>query len=564
MLKTLFDALQRYAALVLGILAAIGAVLIVVFLQPSSETGNQFLFGLSSRRLALGIGFIFFWSINVAAILWVNLKSHSKGTNIESTINGWMPLGLVILYFLILIIGGTILAMIPPSLKTMKFLHPWWEQLHGLFIWLFFLCLVFILLIKAVCSETVSGKKVVYVTEQFLVLAVLFIATFFLYRHFAVLIGWVNKTKYSFWDLLAGQFIQGKLYLDNPPYTHDLTFYKGNWYVPMPPLPAVLLMPLAWLVGADDISTSLISMFFSAINGVLVLLILKDLNARKWIRVSRSGIFLLVVLFLFGTPHLWVGISGRGWYLSQILNVLFLALATYSALRSWSPWLTGIFVALAMTSRPNSLMTWPFVFAISMQVLKENGEKIDLKRAFLWSLKTAIPVILAVAGLLTYNYMRFENILDFGYTTVNAGSDIVYNVQTWGMFSPHFIPRNLSVMFLEMPWINLNSHWPIEPSATGMSVFLTTPALIYLFHRYPKQWWVIGAWTAVFCNIALLSLYHTTGAHQFGYRYILDMLTPLIALIAVGFDRKIPWHFIALVLVSIIINMYGADWFMNG
>lgn len=172
--------------------------------------------------------------------------------------------------------------------------------------------------------------------------------------------------------------------------------------------------------------------------------------------------------------------------------------------------------------------------------------------------------MLAVAGLLTYNYLRFENILDFGYTTVNAGFDIVYNIQTWGMFSPHFIPRNLSVMFLEMPWINPNSHWPIEPSATGMSVFLTTPALIYLFHRYPKQWWVIGAWTAVFCNIALLSLYHTTGAHQFGYRYILDMLTPLITLIAVGFDRKIPWHFVALVLVSIIVNMYGADWFMNG
>jgi hypothetical protein len=208
-------------------------------------------------------------------------------------------------------------------------------------------------------------------------------------------------------------------------------------------------------------------------------------------------------------------------------------------------------------------MTWPFVFAISMQLLQENQGKINLKQAFYWSVKTIPPIALAIIGLLTYNYLRFENILDFGYTTVNAGSDIVHNVQTWGMFSPHFIPRNLMVMFFEMPWINLHSHWPIEPSATGMSVFLTTPALIYLFHRYPKHWWVVGAWVAVLFNIILLSLYSNTGAHQFGYRYILDMLVPLIILLAVGWAGK-SVAFYCPCLVSILINMYRADWFMNG
>jgi hypothetical protein len=333
----------------------------------------------------------------------------------------------------------------------------------------------------------------------------------------------------------------------------------------MPPLPAILMMPIAYLKGINDINTSHFSMFFSAINGVLVFLILKNINDRKWIQISQIGILLLVILFLFGTPHLWLGISGRGWYLSQILTVSFLALSVYSALRSWSPWLVGAFIAIAMTARPNSLMTWPFVFAISMQILKEKQEKINLKQAFYWSLKTALPIMMAIIGLLTYNYLRFDNFLDFGYTTVNAGSDIVYNVQTWGMFSVHFIPKNLMVMFFKMPWINLKSPWPIEPSATGMSVFLTTPALIYLFRRYPKQWWVIGAWVAVLFNMILLSLYSNTGAHQFGYRYILDMLVPLIALLAVGMDKKkIPWHFVLLLLFSILINMYGADWFMNG
>lgn len=119
-------------------------------------------------------------------------------------------------------------------------------------------------------------------------------------------------------------------------------------------------------------------------------------------------------------------------------------------------------------------------------------------------------------------------------------------------------------MFLELPWINPGGRWLIEPSAAGMSIFLTTPALIYLFRRYPKAWWVIGAWTAILFNIVLLSMYHNTGAHQFGYRYILDLQVPLFAMLAVGMKEKIPWHFILLVVLSVVINLYGANWFMNG
>jgi hypothetical protein len=564
MVKILSDILKRYAILILSALAVTGIVLIVIFLQPRSELENQFLFGLSSRRFLLGAVFIFFWLINVAVIFWIGLRSSIWGVAVENKVVTWIPLGMVMLYFVAFVTGTTFLVMIPPILRSFKFLQPWREQLDGLFLWTFFLSSFLAVFIKIMYSEIVRVKKMICVAEQFLLAAGIFMITFFLYDHFAVLIGWVNKTKYSFFDLLAGQFIQGKLYLKDPPYIHDLTFYNGNWYVPMPPLPAILMIPLAYLNGADDINTSHFSMFFSAINGALVFLILKNINDRKWIRISQSGILVLVVLFLFGTPHLWVGISGRGWYVSQILTVLFLALAIYSALRSWSPWLVGAFIGIAMTARPNSLMTWPFVFAISMQILKENQGKIDLKQAIYWGLKTIPPIMMAIIGLFIYNYLRFDNFLDFGYTTVNAGSDIVYNVQTWGMFSTHFIPKNLMVMFFKLPWINPNSRWPIEPSATGMSVFLTTPALIYLFHRYPKQWWVIGAWAAVLCNITLLSLYSNTGAHQFGYRYILDMLVPLITLLAVGMNKKTPWHFVVLVLASVLINMYGADWFMNG
>jgi hypothetical protein len=341
----------------------------------------------------------------------------------------------------------------------------------------------------------------------------------------------------------------------------------------MPPLPGILLIPFAYWLGAENISTSYFSMVASAANGLMLFLILKQLVARKWLEISDHGIFWLVIVFLFGTPHLWVGISGRGWYVSQILTVLFLALAVYAALRSWSAWLIASCIAVAMLARPNSLMTWPFVFAIFMQILKEQQGFINLKQILIWVSKTALPIALAIVVLLGYNYLRFEKITDFGYTTVNAGPEIIGNVQKYGLWSPHFIPNNLYVMLLKTPRINWGTPWPtepqgalwpIDPTTTGMSIFLTTPALLYLFRRYPRQWWVLGAWVSVLFNVILLSFYSNTGAHQFGYRYILDFLIPLTTMLAIAIGRKVRWHFVLSVLLSIAINLYGAYWFMNG
>ena len=273
---------------------------------------------------------------------------------------------------------------------------------------------------------------------------------------------------------------------------------------------------------------------------------------------------LLVVLFAFGTPHLWVGIRGRAWFVSQIVTVTFLALAVFAALRSWSPWLVGISLGAAIATRPNGLMTWPFVFAIAMQILKEVHGLVSWKQIMKWSIKTIIPMGVAVAGLLIYNYARFENFLDFGYTSINGDPVIVANANKYGLFSPHFILTNLKAMLFYFPAIQPGNQWPILPYTTGMNLFLVTPPLIYLFHRYERKWWILGAWACVFFNFVLLVLYHNTGAHQFGYRYILDALIPLIAMLAVALGGKIPWHFILLLLFSIAFNIYGAYWFING
>lgn len=560
---------RQAATFFLSVMAVAGSILFASFIYLPSEVGNQFFLGLSRARFSIGVVFLAFLLVNIGAAFLSVTKWWTWQENFEKKIELWVSnkiiLALTALYFLTLMTGALLLVTIPPIPISLVFLEPVRVRLLAPIAWAFLSSSLLIILVRFLYAGKVRGEEFIRLLDKSLLVSGIFLFTFFFYEHFAAWIGWVNKTKYSYWNLLAEEFLNGRLFLSNPPSnTHDLTLYNGKWYVPSPPVPAILMMPLAYLVGAEKISAADFSMFFSAINAALVFLIFDQLIRRQWIRLSYAAALCLVLLFAFGTPHLWVGISGRFWFVSQILTVTFLALAVFAALKSWSPWIVGICMGLAVGTRPNGLMSWPFVFAITMQIMKEEQGYINFKKIFAWSLKSAIPITVAVLGLLLYNYARFENLLDFGYTTINGDPGIVRNAQTHGLFSTYYIRYNLRVMLLYLPEIHWGSRWLILPSGAGMSIFLTTPALIYLFHRYEGKWWIFGAWTAALFNFLLLILYHNTGKDQFGYRYILDALVPLIALLAAALGKKIPWHFILLLLLSIIINLYGANWFMNG
>ncbi|HEX6269754.1 MAG TPA: hypothetical protein VFZ43_05935 [Anaerolineales bacterium] len=559
----------RQSARLLFIIIAIPGILIFLdFLRSPSEIGNQFLFGLSRVRFAIGMLFAFFLTLNLSVIILMSLKPGALQVLIENRLNLWITnhpiLVIGALSFTALATFILVLGIIPPVIRAFNFLESVGTRAGGLIFWLFFASSLSTIFLRITCRDLFRENTVVAIVDRFLLLATIFLIAFFLYEHLLIWTGAANQSRYSYWNLLADEFLRGNLYLENPPHNHDLTLYRGKWYVPMPPLPAILMMPLAYLIGGESINMSDISILFSAINAVLVFLILEQLSRRRWIKLSRTDLLLLVVLFAFGNPHLWVGIRGRAWFVSQIVTVAFLALAVLAALRSWSPWWVGISIGLAIAARPNGILTWPFVFAITIQILKEEHGSISWKQIRDWSIKTIIPMAIAVAGLLIYNYARFENFLDFGYTTIHGGPAIVANAQSYGIFSPRYILNNIKAMFFYLPAIRFGDQWPILPSTLGTSIFLVTPPLIYLFRRYEHKWWILGAWASVFLNFVLLVLYHNTGAHQFGYRYILDALVPLMALLAVALGGKIPWHFILLLLFSIMFNIYGTYWFING
>ncbi len=363
--------------------------------------------------------------------------------------------------------------------------------------------------------------------------------------------------------LLASAFLHGKIYLLNTPTsTHDLTFFAGHWFVPYPPFPVILILPFVAIWGVQVFNLTTFSVALAALAAVIVYLILSQLIQSGWVQLSRDGALWLTALFTFGTVYWWLSITTEEGFFSQNVTVFFCGLAFLSVLKKWPALSTGICLGAAVLSRPDVFVLWPALLAIAIQN-NLNEEKVNWKYILKWGSLSAVPVILGVLILLSYNFVRFGNFFDFGYVTINGAASIVQNVKNYGLFSTHYFQSNLNSMFLAMPEFKLSCEYYIT-TGWGISIIATTPAIIYLVRKIKVNWWIGGCWCSIILSILLLSLYSNNGANQYGYRYVMDFIIPAIMIIAFTAGRKISALLQILIVASIIINYYGTiSWFKS-
>jgi hypothetical protein len=203
---------------------------------------------------------------------------------------------------------------------------------------------------------------------------------------------------------------------------------------------------------------------------------------------------------------------------------------------------------------------WPALLAITIQ-LNSIKEKVNWRYVFKWALFSAIPVILGAGCLIYYNYVRFGNFFDFGYAVLDGSEFLMEKVQKWGVFNLHYVRFNLNSMFLALPQLTAECRYFL-PRGYGMSILMTTPALIYVLRRFNVSWWIGGCWCSIILSIAVLSMYSNNGAIQYSYRYLMDFIVPVIMIIAYNAGEKVSRLLKTLIIVSIIINYYGTiSWF---
>ena len=110
------------------------------------------------------------------------------------------------------------------------------------------------------------------------------------------------------WHLVARSFLEGKLYLENPASTHDLTFYNGHWYVPFPRCRRWSCCRCCRSWRGQHQHGPVFHFLGGALNAVMVYPILSSASRLKMIPTSTAGNLWLTVLFAWDHPLVAVGV----------------------------------------------------------------------------------------------------------------------------------------------------------------------------------------------------------------------------------------------------------------
>ena len=169
-----------------------------------------------------------------------------------------------------------------------------------------------------------------------------------------------------------------------------------------------------------------------------------------------------------------------------------------------------------------------------------------------------------------YNFARFGSIWETGHNFHNAAAKFTENIQKYGKISVHYIPINLYYLFINVP--QLQEKFPFfDFSLDGNSILFTSPLFLLTFILVRRRYWQkkemiyfnLAIIVSIITIVTFLSVYFSTGFIQFGYRYALDFIPLLILLLAEIASMIHVLVLIPLFILSILINMLGALWFLK-
>jgi len=395
---------------------------------------------------------------------------------------------------------------------------------------------------------------------------------------FAILAGdrIVRHTAYNHYALMADAWVHGhqELVGGPPGYSgmNDFALFEGKWFISFPPFPAVLMTPFVWLAGsAENFRDGQFVVWLSGIGPGVLFLVLEKL--RRTGRSERSEVdnVRLALLFAFGTVYFFSAVQGTVWYAAHVVGVGLAALFVLFALDCERPILAGVMLGFMFLTRPTTALVGMFFVLEAIRIAgKDYSKLVDL------AVKSAVPVGACLAFAAFLNHARFHtwDPSAFGHEYLQVGWKT--RIDRWGLFSFHFLPRNISVMFASLPWKPLASdtlqlevlgmtfvvpHYVI--SGHGVALWFTTP--FYFFLLRPKQ--ITATWTAALVAalgpMAMNLLYQNSGWFQFGYRFSNDYAVFLFVMLAMGLPR-LGRGFWVLAAWSIGINFFGARSFERG
>jgi hypothetical protein len=344
---------------------------------------------------------------------------------------------------------------------------------------------------------------------------------------------------------------------------NDVIVIAGRIFVPFAPFPAIALMPLIAVIGpvtADHWETGINAALAAGVVGLAFWV-----GGRIGLRRIPARVFLAVLLG-FSTQVWWVTTRGGVWHTGHLIATILLLLLLAEMFGRQRALLMGLLVGLAFLTRAPVAFAGP---GLALWVLHRSGA---LDRHLSRNARVArLPWrgwVLLMAGFAPslaffffYNWARFGSVFESGYGMA-ALPPFLETLRRQGLFSPVHIGMNIEYLFLKLPRFTAEFPW-FHPDGLGMSVFFTSPALLLalLAPWRDRRTWILLI-TAVLVLIPTL-LYYGGGWLQYGYRYFLDSIPfiwAMVGLYGVKHRGGYPWWAWVLLGWGVIIGLAGVYW----
>lgn len=315
-------------------------------------------------------------------------------------------------------------------------------------------------------------------TKILLILILIFYSWIAFLNTFSVL---KKHHTYYYYNHLAKAFLNGQLHLKiKPPEellklpnqydpdlnrkfrnsgSHDLSLYKGRFYLYFGAVPVLLLYIPFQLITKHDLPDGFANVIFCFGTLIWLILLLTHLKKKYFGGIPNWFISVSILICAFSNIGLFLIAHPLVYEVSSCCSCFLLTGAIYflclgvSELKNIKCFILGsIFCGLAVGTRAQNLLAAGLLlFFISIQYLnKKSGYKI------LFSLIFPFGVLVLILAI--YNYLRFENIFEFGINYQLTYADVSkYKLANAFTLKPQKILSNTYSFLFQPPRVNLIS-----------------------------------------------------------------------------------------------------------
>lgn len=243
-------------------------------------------------------------------------------------------------------------------------------------------------------------------------------------------------------------------------YFWDVALYNGKFYLYFGALPALLLFVPFHMITSLYLPNSIGLMIFSCLAMIMMALNLKLLYKKWFSNLPFKILALMEIIVLFGTTIIWLNVIPNFYEVVTCAGLYFVLQGLYliysSDLKekfSYKKLILGcLCMGLAVACRPTELISSILIIPFLIKNFKQCKNVKFL-------LSVILPYAIVGIFLMYYNYIRFENIFDFGTSyqlTVNDMRNLkgrlsilpqgiicsLFNIPTFISQFPYIAPNN--------------------------------------------------------------------------------------------------------------------------